>query len=174
MYFALSCADHSAATNQYFNQRPHRYMRKTAAFLALIAVTFAGCVQLQVNEVSSDMVGQRFRVLEELLVYGVKIDRRSPDFEYLTLAPKPGIGGPEITDLGSLPTGSIVEISGLVYLGSRPFGYPLYRITVVEPKSGVWVAREVRISRALKLYDGEDSSGRPVLSGRYFAPLTSP
>ena len=96
-------------------------MRYTAILFAFLVSLQVGCVQLAVvgstqNPRYASMIGRQFALKEDFLVRGVRWDLRAtrPDYILMMPATKPGIGGPEFTELGVLPKGSRFEIVGAV------------------------------------------------------------
>jgi hypothetical protein len=148
-------------------------MNAVAILVSVLAFFVGGCIQLPEKSIPLGGNGQHYRVLEELLVCGIKRDLRSRDYDFVVLVARPGIGGPEVVKLGVLPSGSVIRVAGLLRRGSGPIGGLQYRVMIHEPASHSWTGRDIRISDAFafKLYEGRDSSGQPILSRRYFQPI---
>lgn len=149
--------------------------RHLPLWLALTVVALGGaCGQL--TETSTPLHvgnGARYRVVEELLISGIKHDLRSSDFDRVVLFARPGIGGPEVVHLGVLPAGAVVEIAGLLRRSSGLFSGLQYRVKILGPGFEELSDRDVRISdaSAFRLYEGRDEFGQPILSSRYFERL---
>ena len=69
-------------------------------FLAFLC----GCGHLSETELSSLGVrGLRYECLQEMHVSGIKRKIPSSGYDSITLFPAPGIAGPEVVDLGTIP-----------------------------------------------------------------------
>ncbi len=72
------------------------------------------------------MIGRVFETQEDLLIRGVKRDLRATRPDYIVLMPAPGIGGPEIFNLGTIPRGRRFRITGVIDRKNSLFSKPQY------------------------------------------------
>lgn len=108
-------------------------MRYTVLLIVSLVSLQTSCVQLAVvdstlNPKYRPMIGRQFALREDFLVRGVRWDLRSTQPDYILMMPatKPGIGGPEFTELGVLPKGTHFEIVGVVDRRSTLFPETAY------------------------------------------------
>lgn len=140
-------------------------------FLAFCAL-LTGCGQLTNTALPlHGVAGTRYETTQELLVCGIKRDLRSDAHDYIVLVPKPGIGGPEVIKLGTLPAGTAFEIIGLVQQGPEFLNRKIYQIKILGRFADNFGRDEVQLSKWNRLYAGADRFGQPTLSPDFFRRL---
>lgn len=140
------------------------------AFLSFLALT--GCVHLAEHpQAAGGVVGRRFEVRQDLLAYGIKRSLPSSHYDYVVLHPKPGIGGPEVVDLGLVPAGTTLEVVELVGLGPRIFGREFYRVRLQGSAAARFEGRDLRLASRRTFHVGSDAEGHPILNPAYFRKL---
>lgn len=108
-------------------------MRYAILLIVFLASFQTACTQLEVldstqNPKYRSVIGRQFALKEDFLVRGVRWDLRAAQPDYILMIPatKPGIGGPEFTELGVLPKGSRFEVVGVVDRTSTLFPQTSY------------------------------------------------
>ena len=137
----------------------------------MLLAFFSGCGHLSETELSLHGVrGARYECLQEMHVSGIKRKIPSPSYDYITLYPAPGIAGPEVVDLGTIPAGTVIEIDGLLQQGPALLSRMLYRVKIVGPSAERFAKDDVRLANWDRMYAGYDRSKQPVLSTDFFDP----
>ena len=156
-------------------------MRCTFLLVVFLVAFQAACVQLAVFDSSLNpkygpMIGRQFALKEDFLVRGVRWDLRSTQPDYILMMPatRPGIGGPEFTELGVLPKGIRFEIVGVVDRTSPLFPETSYVARFAPNTLANVDLASVRFSssRLFPLFLKPASPDEaPQLSEAYFQPL---
>ena len=88
----------------------------------------------------ADVLGKRFRTLQDLEAIGITIDRNyRKRIDYVTLVRPPGFSGPEVVARGQLPKGSVLEIVAVLKADSwliHRIEYVVTRIDAPPPLKG--------------------------------------
>ena len=124
---------------------------------------------------NQNQIGMELVLLKDLLLKGVKLDLKASAPDYFVLVAPPGIGGPEIFDLGSLPAGTRIRVVGLIEKKRLVRSVREYEVAILSPsKAGKSLVR-VSSSYAFRLYQkGVTPQVVPRLSAEYFAMPAAP
>lgn len=66
------------------------------------------------NELYKQFIGSVYKTRNKMVIYGVKLDPTIEKIDFYEISALPGIGGPEIVQLGYLPKGAHLKISKII------------------------------------------------------------
>jgi len=141
----------------------------------------AGCVQLDLQDVSAapayqSMIGREFELQKDLLIRGVKNDRRSTRPDCILLMPAPGIGGSMIFNLGTVVQGRRFHIIGVIDRKNRLFSKPQYVVQFSGSPVTDAAVEGIQIYNVsgLRLYLPPVAEGAaPTLDPKYFLEVNA-
>jgi hypothetical protein len=79
------------------------------SIFALLLGCDSQVVYKNISQNVPEIIGVRYRVKGQVLVYGVRKHSRAP-IDYIQLMPPPGIGGTQIVPLTPIPVGSVFKV----------------------------------------------------------------
>lgn len=144
-------------------------------FVAIFEVSVLAADESGRFDKVQNQVGMQFALKKELLLKGVKLDLKANTPDHFVLVALPGIGGPEIFDLGSLPAGIRIKVVGLIEKKRLFQRVREYEVVILAPSKAGESRVRVSSSYAFRLYqDGVSSRAAPRLSAEYFAVTEAP